>query len=191
MTKLIPILFACYIRLFSNLSVFVLEEEDERCQHQTRFGSLIFFLSMMDVLHGIEVLPKKMYRKSRLFKMLLDTICVLIISEITMMFFWVKLEVTIDMVLPLILETNDHRLVLLEAITVGLSVFSWAMVSPATHKQCGLFSFLSRSSRMIQEAFKELAGHCGNLIKAGKQPKAGATRIKGILKSSRNKSKLN
>ncbi|XP_041449990.1 uncharacterized protein LOC121403750 [Drosophila obscura] len=184
MTKLLPILFACYMHLFSSFSLLIFD--GEAYEVQSYWGSLIFFLSMMDVLHGNNLLPKKSYRKSRLLKIIIETVFVFLISEITMAFFWTKLESTLDMILRLITETDATRLFLLEAITVGLSLFNWAMVSPATHPD-GLYNFLSRTSCTFFVWFKELVGSCCNLMKSREQPKVRRTEIKGILKNSKNK----
>ncbi|XP_026851032.1 uncharacterized protein LOC6587456 [Drosophila persimilis] len=110
MTKLLPILFACYMHLFSGKKAY---------ENQTYLGSLIFFLSMMDLLYGNEILPKKYCRMGRLFKVMLETFFVWII--------------------------NGTRFFLLEVITVSLGLLHWGMISAVTHQQYGLYNFLFRT----------------------------------------------
>ncbi|EDW24032.1 GL23599 [Drosophila persimilis] len=136
MTKLLPILFACYMHLFSGKKAY---------ENQTYLGSLIFFLSMMDLLYGNEILPKKYCRMGRLFKVMLETFFVWIISEMTMRFFWTKLEGSIDFALRFITEADGTRFFLLEVITVSLGLLHWGMISAVTHQQYGLYNFLFRT----------------------------------------------
>ncbi|EDW39744.1 GL15770 [Drosophila persimilis] len=175
MTNITPILFACYMHFTADYSPVKAYED------RAYWGSLVFFLAMMDLLYGNEILPKKWFRKAKLFRTLLETICVYLIAEIPVALFWIKLEGTIDIFLRLAAGIDGNRYVELEAITVGLGLFYWTtIVSQATHEEYRLHKALFRTCGMLLESFKEL-------LDSFDKPKVRTTKIKAILRSSKNK----
>ncbi|KAH8263882.1 hypothetical protein KR038_009153, partial [Drosophila bunnanda] len=139
MTSLVPILLACFVHLALHTALFI-QLDPEIFSNTPILGSQLFYLSLLDLLCHCQVVPGHCNFLPSWAWIVLETIAVFLISEMTMAVVWLTMEIYLrDLFTEVTIAfglTTSYRSqkVILEMTAVGLSMLFAVIVAAFTNQ---------------------------------------------------------
>ncbi|KAH8356996.1 hypothetical protein KR200_011531, partial [Drosophila serrata] len=139
MTSLAPILLACFVHLALHTTFFI-HLDPEIFSNTPIIGSQLFYLSVLDLMCHCQLIPGHCIFLPSWARIVLETIAVFLISEMTMAVVWLTTEIYLRELITgvtiasgLATSFPSERLIL-EIITVVLSILFTVIVAAFTNQ---------------------------------------------------------